>query len=246
MLTLKQLNHSTQDKFPSKPQFTDQALSKAFEARMITFKIARDCPAEGNTYDMESRRSYALWIFSPAIINMRKNFIDEFGINVHLRQSQDRSARRDRVYRVVCQKGSNVLFVAQYRLMEAYYIIKLSKAGGMEKELFAIFLQVLCGNLILNEGPDGEDVCIFDNATGHAKVEEMDLNGIFQLRRLPKYSPFLTMVENAISCWKAAMKRIMQEEMDSFINADRLRAPGVTLQQIRFNHLKSIADRTNG
>ena len=34
--------------------------------------------------------------------------------------------------------------------------------------------------------------------------------------------------------------------MDTFINADRLRAPGVTLQQYRVDHLKSIADRTNG
>ena len=50
------------------------------------------------------------------------------------------------------------------------------------KILFANFLQVLCGNLILNEGPDADGVCIFDNAPGHARIEEMDLNGIFQLR----------------------------------------------------------------
>ena len=54
------------------------------------------------------------------------------------------------------------------------------------------------------------------------------------------------MVENAISCWKADMKRIIQEEMDTFIIGDRLRALGVTLQQYRFNQSKSIADRTNG
>ena len=40
MLTLKQLNHAIGDKVPSKPQFTDQALSKALEGRMITTKIA--------------------------------------------------------------------------------------------------------------------------------------------------------------------------------------------------------------
>ena len=51
---------------------------------MITFKFARDCSAEGNTYDiMESRRSYAFWVMSPAIINMRKILVDEFGMNVH-------------------------------------------------------------------------------------------------------------------------------------------------------------------
>ena len=53
---------------------------------------------------------------------------------------------------------------------------------------------------ILNEGPDADGVCIFENAPGHAKIEEMDLNEIFQLRRLPKCSPFLTMADNAFSC----------------------------------------------
>ena len=72
LLTLIQLNYAKRDKLPSKPQFTDQAFSKALEGRMITFKITGDCLAERNTYDiMESRRSYALWIMIPAIINMR-------------------------------------------------------------------------------------------------------------------------------------------------------------------------------
>ena len=83
MTTLTQLNHAIRDELPIKPHFTDQALSKALEGRRITFEIARDCPAERNSYDiMESRHSYALWIMSPAIIYMRKNFVDEFGINV--------------------------------------------------------------------------------------------------------------------------------------------------------------------
>ena len=46
---------------------------------------------------------------SPAIINMRKSFVDEFGINEHLRRTQGRSAPGDRVYRKVgSQKGPNV------------------------------------------------------------------------------------------------------------------------------------------
>ena len=105
---------------------------------------------------------------------------------------------------------------------------------------------MFCGNLILNEGPDADGIGIFGNAPGHARIEEMDLNGIFHLRRLPKHSPFLTLVDNAISCCEAAMKSIVQEENDTFINAGRLRAPGVTLQHHQFDHLKSIADRTNG
>ena len=74
----------------------------------------------------------------------------------------------------------------------------------------------------------------------------MDLSGIFSLKkRLSKYSPFLTLVEAAISGWKAAMKRKMQEEMDLFINADALKEPGQTLQDYRFRHVKSIVERTS-
>ena len=116
-------------------------------------------------------------------------------------QAQGRSARGDRVYRKVGQKGLSVTVccaVSPDGGLLHYQAIQ----GGMKKELFANFLQVLCGNLILNEGPDTDGVYILDNAPGHARIEEMDFNGIFQLHRLPKYSPFLTMVENAISCWK--------------------------------------------
>ena len=100
MFTLKQVNHAMRDKkLPSMSQLTDQAFSKALEGRLIISKIAKDCPAERNTYDlMNSRRSYALSIMNPAISNLRKRFVDEFGINVHLRRSQGRLARDDRVY----------------------------------------------------------------------------------------------------------------------------------------------------
>ena len=54
--------------------------------------------------------------------------------------------------------------------------------------------------------PDVDGVCIFDNAPGHVRIEEMNINGVFKLRRLPKFSPFLTIVENAISCGKATTK----------------------------------------
>ena len=117
--------------------------------------------------------------------------------------------------------------------------------AGMEKEIFKNFLEVLCGTTILDEGNNANGFCIFDNAHGHRGIEDMDLSGIFPLKRLPKHSPFLTLVEAAISCWKAAMKRKMQEEMDLFIKADALKEPGQTLQDYRFRHVKSIVERTS-
>ena len=73
----------------------------------------------------------------------------------------------------------------------------------MKKENFKSFLEILCGNIILDEGYVADEFCIFDNAQG---TEEFRACGIFPLKRLPKYNPILTLVEAAISCWKAAMK----------------------------------------
>ena len=77
---------------------------------MITFKIARDCPAEHNSEEnIENRYHFALWIMSLDVINSRKNFVDEFGVNIHMRRTQGQFAEGDRVYRKVgVQEGPNV------------------------------------------------------------------------------------------------------------------------------------------
>ena len=68
---------------------------------------------------------------------------------------------------------------------------------------------------------DTTGFCIFDNAQGHRAVEDKKSNGVFEIRRLPKYSPFLIMVQfragrvlqkfcgaicGGISCCKKAKK----------------------------------------
>ena len=45
----------------------------------------------------------------PDVISSRANFVDEFGVNIHMRRTQGRSAKGDRVYRKVsAQKRPNV------------------------------------------------------------------------------------------------------------------------------------------
>ena len=69
---------------------------------MITFKIRRDCPAERNSEEaIKDQYNYALWIMSPDVISSRKNSVDEFGVIIHMRRTQGRSAKGDRVYRKV-------------------------------------------------------------------------------------------------------------------------------------------------
>ena len=245
LIKLQQVNFALRERLPQKPHFTQQALSTAIEGRIITFKIARDCPAERNSEEnIEDHCNYALWILSPDVIKSRKTFVVEFGVNSHMRRTQGKSAEGDRACRMVsAQKGPNVTSccaVSPEGLLH-YQIIQ----DGMKKKIFKNFLEVPCGNIIFYEGNDADGFCTFDKAPGHRGIKDMNLSEIFPLKRLPKYSPFLTMVEAAISYWKAAKKRKMQEEMGLFIHADALTEPGQTLQEYRFRHVKSIVERTS-
>ena len=143
---------------------------------------------------------------SPGVISSRKNFVVEFGVNFHMRRTQGRAAKSDVVYRKVsAQKGPNVTIccaVSTEGLLN-YQVIQ----GGMMKEFLKNFLKVLCGNIFLDEGNDADEFRTFDNAPDHRGTKDMDLSEIVPLKRLPKYSRFLTLVEAAILCWKAAMKQ---------------------------------------
>ena len=98
LMTLQQVNFALGAVLPKKNLFTQHALSKALEGRMITFKIARDCPAERNSEEnIEDQYTYTLWIKRPDVISSRNNFVDEIGVNIHMRRTQGRSAKGDRV-----------------------------------------------------------------------------------------------------------------------------------------------------
>ena len=222
LMTMQQVNFVLRARLPQKPHFTQKALSKALEGRMTTFKIARDCPAERSSEEkIDDRYNYALWIMSPNVVSSLKYFVNEFGVITHMRRSQGRSAKGDRVYRKVsAQKGPNVAICCAVSTEGHlhYQIIQ----GEMKKEIFKSFFEVLYGNVLLDDGNEADEFCIFDNSPGHRGIEDMDPSGILSLKGLRKYSPILVLVEAAISCWKAAMKRKRQEEMDLFINLDAL------------------------
>ena len=225
LMTLQQVNFAVRARLPQKPHFTQKALSKALEGRMTTFKIARDCPAKRSSEEnIEDHYNYALWIMRPNVVSSLKNFVDEFGVNIYMRRSQGQSAKDNRVYRKVRKdpilkgpnlyKGPNLAIfcaVSTEGLLH-YQVIQ----GEMKKAIFKSFFEVLYGNVLNDDGNVADEFCIFDNAPGHRGIEDMDPGGIFSLKGLRKYSPILILVEAEISCWKAAMKRKRQEEMDLF------------------------------
>ena len=139
------------------------------------------------------------------------------------------------------QRGANITVccaVSACGGLRHYQILQ----GGMKKHLLQIFLQVLCGNIILDEGEDATEFRIFDNAPGRRGLEDMNCNGIFKIKRLPKYSLFLPMVENTSSCWTSALKRNLAERMDAFQKPTEFDVAGRSLQEYGFDTLRGIIE----
>ena len=111
--------------------------------------------------------------------------MDEFGVNIHMRRTQEQSAKGQRVYRKISgQKRPNVTICCAVSTESLLYYQVIQ--GGMKKKIFKYFFEVLYGKIILDEGNDADGFCNFDNAPGHRRIEDIDLSGLFSLKRLPK------------------------------------------------------------
>ena len=80
---------------------------------------------------------------------------------------------------------------------------------------------------------------IMDNAPCHRRAAEANLNEHHIVRHLPAHSPFLNIVENAISVWKAALKQRLEDVRDQMLDqthGQRL----ATLTQLAVQSLDAI------
>ena len=243
MITIKNLNQELRQALPNKPFITDRTLSNAIDGLTFTLKLARNCPAERNSDEnIAAREEYANWFMSGNVINSIKIYVDEFGVNIHTRQNRGRSQVGTRVYRQVSgQSGRNITVCAA--ISSTYGLVYFQVyEGGMNSERFGNFLQIACGNIIAS-GDNNDGFVIFDNAPCHRNIESRELPGIYPVKRLPKYSPFLNPIENAFSAWKQAIKNDLSREQHLFINAPRFDRNGLTIGEYRFLLLKNIIER---
>ena len=138
---------------------------------MTTFKIARDCPAKRSSEEnIEDRYNYVLWIMRPNVVSSLKNFVDGFGVKIHMRRSQGQSAKGDRVYRKFsAQKGPNLAIscaVSTEGLLH-YHAIQ----SEMKKEIFKRFYEVLYGNLLFDEVNEADGFCILTMLPGTEELK---------------------------------------------------------------------------
>ena len=127
-------------------------------------------------------------------------FVDECGYNIWTARSQGRAIRGERAYRQVCgQRGRNLTVTLAISLT-AGLVFHSAIIGGTNAQKFADFL----AQTRLNLDPDEQVVFIYDIAPAHHNPGNPGPNT--ELKKLPPYSPFLNIVEQAISSLKAAIK----------------------------------------
>ena len=127
-------------------------------------------------------------------------FVDKCGYNIWTARSHRRARRRERTYRQVCGQGGRNVTVRLAISQINGLVFHSAYLGGMNAVRFSDFLV----QARLNVDPDETVIFIDDGAKAHNNPGDPGANT--ELEKLPAYSPFLNIVDQAISALKAAIK----------------------------------------
>ena len=172
------------------------------------------------------------------------SMIDECGYNIWTARSQGGAIRGERAYRQVCgQRGRNLtVALAISATVTAGLVFHSAIIGGMNAQKFADFLT----QTRLHLDPDEQVVFIYEGAPAHYNPGNPGPNT--ELEKLPSYSPFLNIVEQAISSLKAAIKAdISRPEIQREMNKrDEERRQGIPVGHYRTQLLMEALQRNIG
>ena len=212
LLTLTQLNQELRQCLPRKPRICDRTVVRTLEGMLFRVKLARPVPADRNRPDViQKRLDYANWFMGHAV------------------RTHGRARRGELAYRQVCgQRGRNVTVTMAISPTNGL-VFHSACIGGMNAQRFDDFL----AQTRLNLDPDEHVIFIYDGAPAHNNPAIPGPNT--ELKKLPPYSPFLNIVEQAISSLKAAIKADIsrpeiQEQMN---NREEARRQGIALGNYR-------------
>ena len=242
LLTLTQLNQGLRQRLPRKPRICDRTVARTLEAMLFRIKLASHVPAVRNRPDViQERLVYANLLSGHAVVN-HTVFIDECGYNIWTSRSQGRARRGERAYRQVCdQRGRNVT-VTMAISPTSGLVFHSAVIGGMNARRFDDFLT----QTRLNLDPDEHVIFIYDGAPAHNNPAIPGPNT--EMKKLPPYSPFLNIVEQAIYSLKAAIKPDIsrpeiQEQMN---NREETRRQGIALGNYGTQLLQQTLQRNIG
>ncbi|XP_068701076.1 uncharacterized protein [Montipora foliosa] len=242
LLTLTQLNQELRQRLPRKPRICERTVARTLEGMLFRVKLARPVPADRNRPDViQKRLDYANWFMGHAVVN-HSVFIDECGYNIWTARTHGRARRGERAYRQVCgQRGRNVTVTMAISPTNGL-VFHSACIGGMNAQRFDDFL----AQTRLNLDPDEHVIFIYDGAPAHNNPAIPGPNT--ELKKLPPYSPFLNIVEQAISSLKAVIKADIsrpeiQEQMN---NREEARRQGIALGNYRTQLLQQALQRNIG
>ena len=243
LLTLTQMNEELRRRLPAKHRIHHRTVARTLEGMLFSLKLARPLPADRNRPDViQKRYDYANWFMGHAVVN-HCVFIDECGFNIWTSRSQGRARIGERAYRQVCgQRGRNIT-IALAISPTSGLIFHTAVIGGMNRVRFNDFLAETRRHL----DPDERVIVIYDGAPAHNNPEYPN-DETTELKKLPPYSPFLNIVEQAISALKAAIKADISrpEIQQAMCNRQEARRQGIPLGQYRTQLLLEALHRNVG
>ena len=168
-------------------------------------------------------------------------FEDEMGFNIWTARTRGRAKRGEPAVRIVeGQRGSNitVLLAVSPNLGLVHHAIR---DGGVRTQNVADFISEVEALMASEE----RHVLICDNAPSHVNVEEY-VSAPNDIRRLPRYSPFLNLAELANSALKAAVKVRLADPNTQAALSDRSLASslGLSLHKHRSFILKTCIEQS--
>ena len=209
--TLAQINTALRQRLSQKPHISRTVLADTLQAALLVIEKLEDCPAERNSEATKlQRKEYAEWILQHGV-RRELIFIGEAGVNLYTERTRGRAPVGQRAVRTVNgRRGPNftmLLAVSNQRglIHHSYFQGGMTDGPRFVNEIVAISAAA---------GDDRPISLIMDNASSHNLVfrtPDLNLPPGQELRRLPPYSPMLSLVENAISAFKAALRRTLEE-----------------------------------
>ena len=239
-LTLYQINRELQRRLPDKPIIHDHTVARTLDGMLFKVKLARPLAADKNRPKVLDRRwQYANWFIKHAVLR-HTVFMDECSYNIWTARSHWRARRGERAYRQVCgQRGCNMTVSLALSPINSL-VFHSAYLGGMD----AVWFGDLLVQARLNLDPDETVIFIYDGTRACNNPGDPGANT--KLEKLPAYSPFLNIVEQAISTLKAAIKTDISRPEVQLGNRDEAIARGIPLGEFRTQLLLEALQRSIG
>ena len=215
-LTLEQINLRLQTQLPGKPPIDISTIWKHLEGSLITLKKLHVVPEQRNSLrTKELRHFYAQTFMETRDADFQFVYLDETGWSLLCRRGFGRSRMGKRANLKapsMCCKHVNMVAAISPNVG---WILHRTYNGSFTKELFTQFVRSVLENL--NARFPGTCFCLVaDNASIHGRelLDVVIAEPAFQRHKflfLPPYSPVLNPIENAFSCVKASLKRMLAE-----------------------------------